>query len=105
MEELKPLTRILEGTYSIDYLIGNTRDTGRGLGTKMLKAFIEKLWRDKPAAAELLVPVHIENKASWRALGKLSFNVLTRGELTPDNPADSQDHLLMHLLRPQGPFA
>jgi aminoglycoside 6'-N-acetyltransferase len=84
---------------SIDYLVGDASNTGRGLGTEMLREFVERLWSDDPVCTALLVPVHVENVASWRALEKIGFERAARGSLEPDNPADTTDHYVMRAER------
>jgi aminoglycoside 6'-N-acetyltransferase len=85
-------------TWSIDYLLGEERFTGHGCGTEMLMAFVDRLWAETDACC-LLVPVHVENRASWRALERAGFVIAVRGELDPDNPADSRDHFVLRIDR------
>jgi aminoglycoside 6'-N-acetyltransferase len=98
-EALRPLLPLTPGSASIDYLVGEQGETGRGLGTAMIAAFVEKLWRDWPQATDLIVPVHAENRASWRALERAGFTRGCEGELDPDNPADSRAHVIYVIAR------
>ncbi len=57
----------LEGTYSIDYLIGDTRYLKQGLGTAIAKQLIEKI-REVPNAKRIIVQPDYANKASCNTL-------------------------------------
>ncbi|TWO71046.1 acetyltransferase [Caenimonas sedimenti] len=100
LEDVRPLLSMPASAWSIDYLIGSPRDTGRGLGTAMLHAFTDLLWRDRPAANAVVVPVHEENVASWRALEKCGYLLVASGDLAPDNPQDSPRHVIYRIDRP-----
>ena len=41
-----------------------------------------------------LVPVHADNRASWRALERAGFTRVAEGDLEPDNPQDTRDHVV-----------
>ena len=97
--DLQPLVDVPPASASIDYLVGDEANTRRGLGTQMLRAFVERLWQDDPECSSLIVPVHAENVASWRALEKIGFVRAARGDLEPDNPADTRDHYVMRMER------
>jgi aminoglycoside 6'-N-acetyltransferase len=58
-----------------------------------------RLWRDDPAAMSIIVPVHVKNHASWRALESAHFRRVAAGHLTPDNPADTPHHFVYRLDR------
>ena len=100
VRDLQALLDVPAFAGSIDYLVGEEATTGRGLGTQMLRAFVDRLWLDDPECSTLLVPVHTQNVASWRALENIGFVRAATGELEPDNPADSRDHYVMRLDRP-----
>jgi aminoglycoside 6'-N-acetyltransferase len=100
--ELRPLVALPDGVMSIDYLIGDPAHTGRGWGTAMIAEFVARLWRDHRRCPCLVVPVHHENRASWRALERCGFRRVATGELTPDNPADSRAHVILRRDRPDG---
>jgi aminoglycoside 6'-N-acetyltransferase len=51
----------------LDYLIGDPALIGRGLGPKMIRAFIETV--DQPVRTN----VAVANRRSWRCLEKLGF--------------------------------
>ena len=57
----------LEGTYSIDYLIGDQALLGRGYGTQIILALLEKI-RAEPDAERVIVQPEPENLASCGVL-------------------------------------
>lgn len=102
LAELAPLLDVPEGAVSIDYLIGDPTLTGRGLGSTMITAFVEQVWRVNPEATCVIVPVSSANQGSWRALEKAGFRIVARGDLEPDNPIDDPSHEILRLDRPVG---
>ncbi len=98
--ELAEIIPVTDGDWSIDYLIGDADRIGAGLGTAMIRAFIELLSTDHPDVRRVVVPVHAENERSWRALRRAGFRLAARGELDPDNPADTRDHVVMEYRPP-----
>lgn len=88
------------GAVTIDYLIGEDAALGRGLGTKMIKALVERTWTDHPGAPMIIVPVAAGNIASWRALEKAGLTRIGTGDLEPDNPIDPPLHYLYGIRRP-----
>lgn len=99
-QEYAALCPVPPGAWSIDYLVGAAGDTGRGWGSAMLAAFVRQLWADQPQASCLLVAVHVSNEASWRALARCRFRRVAHGEMTPDNPADTREHVVYRIDRP-----
>jgi aminoglycoside 6'-N-acetyltransferase len=99
-EEIAALTGVPAGTSSIDYLIGPEDAIRRGWGTEMIRAFTARLWRDDARAMSIIVPVHAENRASWRVLERAGFRRVAAGHMAPDNPIDTMDHLIYRLDRP-----
>ncbi len=93
--ELAPLVVVPEGALSIDYLVGEPSARGRGVGTALVRAAVERGFADHPGAQDVVVPVHADNRASWRALERAGFTRVAEGELEPDNPADSRDHVVL----------
>lgn len=85
---------------SIDYLIGAPEWRDRGLGTAMIRAFCPESWRAHGASADIVVPVPVGNRASWRALERAGFARVAEGDLEPDNPVDPLAHYLYRLRRP-----
>jgi len=96
LAELSTVCDVPPGALSIDYLIGEPDFRGRGLAAAMIAAFVDHTWRACPAAADILVPVALGNRASWRSLERSGFTRIAEGELTPDNPIDPRDHVVYH---------
>ncbi|WP_240498329.1 GNAT family N-acetyltransferase [Williamsia sp. 1135] len=100
--EMETLVEVPEGTLSIDYFIGETRFTGHGLGTAMIKEMVDKCWDDYPSSTTVIVPVAVANPASWRALLAAGFTQIATGYLQPDNPVDDGQHHVFRIDRPSG---
>jgi aminoglycoside 6'-N-acetyltransferase len=66
----------------------------------MIAAFTRRLWHDAPYAPAIVVPVHADNRASWRALERAGYARIATGLLEPDNPADNRKHYLYRIDRP-----
>jgi aminoglycoside 6'-N-acetyltransferase len=92
--EVAALHPVPAGALSIDYLVGDAGHRGRGLGTALVRAAVARGFADHADAHDVLVPVHADNRASWRALERAGFTRVAAGDLEPDNPADSRAHLL-----------
>ncbi len=103
VDEVAPILAIPDGAVTIDYLIGELADTGRGLGPAIIAAVVADTWRTRPGATCVIVPVAAGNRASWRALEKAGFVRVAEGDLTPDNPIDPPDHVIYRLDRPPTP--
>ena len=100
LAELATVCPVPPGALSIDYLVGEPDARGRGLGAAMIAAAVARGFADHPDAGELLVPVVAANEASWRALERAGGTRYAVGELEPDNPVDSRDHVVHRFLRP-----
>jgi aminoglycoside 6'-N-acetyltransferase len=98
-DEIGHLLQVPADTSSIDYLIGPPHALGKGIGTAMIAAFIARTWEDDPVTPGIIVPVHVDNRASWRALERVGFARIAEGELNPDNPIDSRSHYIYQLVR------
>ena len=98
--ELGGIVDVPEDAVSVDYLIGDRDNTGRGLGPRMIRAMIERTWTDYPSATCVIVPVAAGNRASWRALEKAGLVRVAEGELEPDNPIDGPEHFVYRIDRP-----
>ncbi len=96
---LASIIEIPEAAMTIDYLIGPPSLRGRGIGTALIEAFVDKLWAEAPATATILVPIAAGNRASWRALEKNGFLRIADGDLEPDNPIDPPLHHILRLDR------
>ena len=99
LAELSTVCPVPPGALSVDYLIGEPDARGRGLGAAMIAAAVARGFADHPDAGELLVPVVAANEASWRALERAGGTKYAVGELEPDNPVDSRDHVVHRFLR------
>lgn len=99
--ELSAVCPVPHSALSIDYLIGEPDCRGRGLGAAMIAAFVAESWAAYPDAVAVVVAMHQDNAASWRAVARAGFRRIAAGELTPDNPIDSRDHYLYQLDRPR----
>ena len=94
VDELTPVLTIPPAALSIDYLVGEPSARGRGLGAAMIDTAVGSGWERHPEADDVIVPVNAANRASWRALERAGFHRVAVGELTPDNPVDSRDHVV-----------
>lgn len=100
MEELSSHVDVPDHAVSIDYLIGDPRHIGHGVGSGMIAAFANHVWHTNEEATCIIVPVSSANEASWRALLRAGFRLVARGDLEPDNPIDDQRHEILRLDRP-----
>jgi aminoglycoside 6'-N-acetyltransferase len=92
--------QVADGCGTIDYFVGNPERIGQGVGTTMIVAFVEHLWRSEPTLTHLVVPVNSANVASWRALLRAGFRLVAREEMEPDNPIDERMHEILRIDRP-----
>lgn len=99
LNELAPLLAVRPDECSIDYLIGPPEFLGKGLGTDMIATFSHMTLQADPGSPSIVVPVHADNRASWRALARAGYLRAGQGELTPDNPADDRRHFIYRLAR------
>ena len=81
-------------------MVNDAADVGRGIGTRMIGSALEQLWVDHKDAECVIVPVHADNIASWRALEKAGLTRVAHGELDPDNPIDDRRHYVYRMDRP-----
>ena len=100
--EIARWTEVPAGAWSLDYFLGEPDALLRGWGTALVGQLTAGLWADVPQARCVIVPVHADNRASWRVLERNGYARVARGEFEPDNPADSREHLLLRLDRPAG---
>lgn len=102
-EELAAFSAVVEvpeGAVQIDYLIGEARWRGRGLGSRMIAWAVGRTWTDHPDAPAVLVAVVAGNTASWRALAKAGLRRVGEGPMEPDNPVDDPLHVVYRVDRP-----
>ncbi len=98
--ELSPYEPVPPGAVTIDYLIGEPDRIGRGIGTRMIMALVDRTWTDHPDAPVIIVSVVAGNIASWRALEKAGLSRIASGDLEPDNPIDPPLHHIYRIDRP-----
>lgn len=82
---------------SIDYFVGDESMTGKGVGSAMIRAFVDLCRRDLPDVTSMIVPVVAANQASWRALENAGFHRVGEGYLPPDNPIDDGTHYISRM--------
>lgn len=63
----------VNGTYSIDYLVGDTEFLGKGYGTEIIKALIDKI-KMQNNAKRIIVQPEPENIASCKTLLSCGFS-------------------------------
>ncbi len=102
-DELVGLVDFPDDAGSVDYLIGDPRCVGRGVGTAMLRAFTEWVWSFDPPLSSLVVPVNSANDASWRALLSAGYHIIATGDLEPDSPRHDRAHHVLRIDRPRPP--
>lgn len=105
VEELSSVCTLPPHALSIDYLIGPADMRGKGFGTTMIAAFLVSSWVSCPEADDVVVPVSVGNRASWRSLERVGFCRYAEGHLEPDNPVDPPDHYVYRLERAQSSLA
>jgi aminoglycoside 6'-N-acetyltransferase len=101
LDELTPIVDVPANAMSIDYLIGEPDQLGRGVGPRMIASMIARTWRDHPAASCIIVPVVVANRASWRALEKAGLRRIGEGSIKPDNPIDDPLHYVYRIDAPR----
>jgi aminoglycoside 6'-N-acetyltransferase len=87
--EWEEVVQVGAGVAGVDILIGEEELTGRGLGPKLLAAFV----RDVVSAPSVVATVEEPNRRSWRAFEKAGFRHVR------DVEEDGLPHRLMRLDR------
>jgi RimJ/RimL family protein N-acetyltransferase len=82
-------------TAGVDILIGEEELTGQGLGTEVLRRFVDDVVFARPETTRCIADPDVENRASIRAFEKAGFHV----ERTFVDPEDGQTHALVRLDR------
>jgi aminoglycoside 6'-N-acetyltransferase len=67
------LVRVGAGVAGVDLLIGEEELTGRGIGTEVLRRFVEDVVFARPETRACMAGVDVENEASVRAFAKAGF--------------------------------
>jgi aminoglycoside 6'-N-acetyltransferase len=101
LAEFESVTSVPAGALTIDYLVGSPADTGRGLGTAMIRAAVGEAFAAHLDCPAVLVAVVAANRASWRALERAGFRRVGSGDLSPDNPVDDPLHHVYRVDRPR----
>jgi aminoglycoside 6'-N-acetyltransferase len=65
-----------EGTAGVDLYIADEALTGRGLGTEMLRGFVDEIVFARPATTACVAGPELRNTASVRAFEKAGFRVV-----------------------------
>ncbi len=94
VQEITPILSVGPDAATIDYLIGDQTQTGRGLGPLLIAAYTEKLFVDMPDITEIVVPIVAANRRSWRAIERAGYTRVAEGDLEPDNPIDDPAHVV-----------
>ena len=100
VEEMAQVYPVGDGAVTIDYLIGDADRVGRGVGTEMIRAFVDRIWASDSFATHVVVPVNSANERSWRALLRAGFRLVARGDLEPDSPGHEPMHEILRIDRP-----
>jgi aminoglycoside 6'-N-acetyltransferase len=79
------------GTAGVDLFIGDEAMTGRGLGTEMIRSFVDEIVFSRPATIAATADPDVQNAASIRAFEKAGFRAV-REFLDPE---DGQVHALV----------
>jgi len=80
-----------EGTAGVDLYIADPANTGRGLGTEMLRRFVEEIVFARPETVAVTADPDVRNRASIRAFEKAGFRRVR--ELV--DPQDDELHVLV----------
>ncbi len=83
------------GAVGVDLFIAEPELTGKGLGTRLLRQFVDEIAFARPGATHCLADPDTANVASLRAFEKAGFRVV--GELT--DPSDNRLHAIVRLDR------
>jgi aminoglycoside 6'-N-acetyltransferase len=85
----------------IDYLIGEERLVGGGLGPALIGQFLTDTWIRYPDIAAVVVNIDQANRRSWRAVEKVGFQRAWSGEIESDDPSDAGTNHIYVLFRPE----
>jgi aminoglycoside 6'-N-acetyltransferase len=77
-----------EDAAGMDYLIGDEGRLGRGLGPRMLTAFLDVTLPRYPEISSIALSVGQGNQRSWRMLERLGFVRVWAGEIVSSDPSD-----------------
>jgi aminoglycoside 6'-N-acetyltransferase len=91
--EWEAIVQVGEGVAGVDLLIGEEELTGRGLGPRVLEAFVKDVVFANPATHTCIATVEEANRPSWGAFEKAGFQHVR------DVVEDGLPHRLMRLDR------
>ncbi len=80
-----------EGVAGVDILIGDEELTGRGIGSEILRRFVEEIVFAAPTTIACLADPDVQNVASIRAFEKAGFRVVE--EIV--DPEDGERHVIV----------
>ncbi len=78
-------------TAGVDIIIGEEEVTGKGLGTEVLRRFVDKVVFARPETMRCVADPDVENLASMRAFEKAGFRVVKEFV----DPSDGRLHALL----------
>jgi len=84
-----------EGTAGLDLFIGEEEQTGRGLGTEMIRRFVDEIVFARPETTACVADPDLRNTASLRAFEKAGFQAVREFV----DPEDDELHALVRLER------
>ena len=79
------------GAAGVDLFIADEERTGKGLGTELLRRFVDEIVFAAPFTTHCIADPDVENVASIRAFEKAGFHVVRRFV----DPADRKQHALV----------
>jgi RimJ/RimL family protein N-acetyltransferase len=80
-----------EGTAGLDLFIGDETRTGRGLGTEMIRRFVDEIVFARPDTVACTADPDLRNTASLRAFEKAGFQIVREFV----DPEDNELHALV----------
>ncbi len=83
------MTMNVPNAAGIDYLIGDERLTGSGLGSRAIRAFTDLVFERYPEVDAVVAAPQQENVASWKALENAGYERHWAGKLDSDDPSDA----------------
>jgi aminoglycoside 6'-N-acetyltransferase len=93
--EYQQLVEVEEGVAGVDLFLAEEEQLGRGLGTRVLEEFVQRVVFAVPATRACIADPDAENRPSLRAFEKAGFSTVR--ELV--DPGDGRVHVLMRVDR------
>lgn len=91
----------VQSAAGVDYLIGEARNRGRGIGSAAIAAFTAVVFGFYPDVDVIVSVPQKDNRASCRALEKAGFTLLSEPELNTGDPSDAGVSAIYSLARPE----